>query len=177
MMRLILPLLFLVLGLGAGVGAGLFLGQSTGSGSDEALAETAGDESGDEPEADAGPELPPGDGVFVTPASGVTEYVRLHNQFIVPVVRDGSVRSLVVMALTVEIDSAQSDAVFRHEPRLRDSFLRVLFAHANAGGFDGAFTEAASIDPLRRGLRNAAASVLGEGVRDVLIVDITRQDA
>jgi hypothetical protein len=93
------------------------------------------------------------------------------------VVRDGSVRSLVVMALTVEIDAGDSDAVFRHEPRLRDSFLRVLFAHANAGGFDGSFTEAVSIDPLRRGLRNAAVAVLGEGVRDVLIVDITRQDA
>ncbi len=175
MIRMLLPIVFLLLGLGAGVGAGLFLGQSAEPVPD--VARTEGAPEGESSDAEAEPQLPPGDGVFVTEASSVTEYVRLHNQFIVPVVRDGSVRSLVVMALTVEIESSQSDAVFRHEPRLRDSFLRVLFAHANAGGFDNAFTEAASMDPLRRGLRNAAASVLGEGVRDVLIVDITRQDA
>jgi hypothetical protein len=176
---LILPVLLLVLGLGAGVAAGLFLGPSPEpeAETETASAENASDAASAEPEAEPGPQLPPGGDVFVTPASLETEYVRLQNQFIVPVVRDGSVRSLVVMTLTIEIGVGQSDTVFRHEPRLRDSFLRVLFAHANSGGFDGAFTEAESIEPLRRGLRNAAASVLGETVRDVLIVDINRQDA
>jgi flagellar FliL protein len=111
------------------------------------------------------------------PANEGTEYVRLRNQFIVPVVRHGSVRSLVILVLTVEATTGGSDVVFQHEPRLRDSFLRVLFAHANAGGFDGQFTEAAAMAPLRSGLRDAAVAVLGDVARDVLIVDITRQDA
>jgi len=180
-MRLILPVILFAVGLGGGVAAGLFLGPGSDadptSDTEGSVAEGAAGTETPEAEAETGPDLPPGDGIFVTPASDETEYVRLHNQFIVPVVRDGSVRSLVIMALTVEVGLGQSDTVFKHEPRLRDSFLRVLFAHANAGGFDGAFTEAQSIEPLRRGLRNAAASVIGEGVRDVLIVDITRQDA
>ena len=180
-MRLILPVLLFILGLGGGVAAGLFLGSTPEPVAEAEAEENAGEENpepaGEGPDGEPGMQLPPGDGIFVTPASDNTEYVRLQNQFIVPVVREGSVRSLVIMVLTIEVGIGQSDAVFRHEPRLRDSFLRVLFAHANAGGFDGAFTEAESIEPLRRGLRNAAVSVIGEGVKDVLIVDITRQDA
>jgi hypothetical protein len=173
-MRLIIPVLLLLLGLGGGVGAGLMFGPSPEEEA-EADAETSTDDVG-ELGADVTSENSVSGG-FERSDSGNTEYVRLQNQFIVPVVRDGSVRSLVVMTLTVEVGLGQGDTVFQHEPRLRDSFLRVLFAHANAGGFDGAFTEAVLIDPLRRGLKNAAASVLGEGVRDVLIVDISRQDA
>lgn len=174
-MRLIIPIILLLLGLGGGVGAGLMLGPHPDTGSDPDPAEETTSDGEVQPDGgSASPGTPRG---ARTSESGETEYVRLQNQFIVPVVRDGSVRSLVVMTLTVEVTMGFGDMVFEHEPRLRDSFLRVLFAHANAGGFNGAFTEAVSIEPLRRGLRNAASSVLGEDVRDVLIVDISRQDA
>lgn len=103
--------------------------------------------------------------------------MRLNNQFVVPIVRGGAVRSLVVLSLTLEIESGNNQAVFDREPRLRDSFLQVMFAHANAGGFDGSFTEATAMDPLRAALRDAARQALGDIVSDVLIVDITRQDA
>ena len=103
--------------------------------------------------------------------------MRLNNQFIVPIVRDGTVRSLVILSLSVEVDLGNTELVFSQEPRLRDSFLQVLFAHANAGGFDGGFTQAIAMDPLRVGLRDAATQVLGAIARDVLIIDITRQDA
>jgi flagellar FliL protein len=174
-MRLILPLLLLLLGLGAGIGGGMFLA----SGNTEAVdADEGAPASSEEVDGAAENEAAPsvGDGL-VTPANVGTEYVRLRNQFIVPVVRHGSVRSLVILVLTVEATTGGSDVVFQHEPRLRDSFLRVLFAHANSGGFDGQFTEAAAMAPLRSGLRDAAAAVLGDVARDVLIVDITRQDA
>ena len=171
MMRLILPLVLLLLGLGGGVGAGLFLG------SDGTAPEAADGAPPDAPETENPASAEASGDVLVSPANAGTEYVRLRNQFIVPVVRHGSVRSLVVMVLTVEATTGGSEAVFQHEPRLRDSFLRVLFAHANAGGFDGQFTESAAMAPLRAALRDAAISVLGEVARDVLIVDITRQDA
>jgi hypothetical protein len=171
MLRLILPIVLLLLGLGAGVGAGLFFGQpapsETGS-TDAPPTETEGS-----PEVAA-----PDPGSQTGPAaSGGTEYVRLNNQFIVPIVRNSAVRSLVVMSLTVEVNLGNTQTVFGQEPRLRDSFLQVMFAHANAGGFDGSFTQAIAMDPLRAGLRDAARQVLGDIVKDVLIVDITRQDA
>ena len=114
----------------------------------------------------------------MTPGSTESlEYVRLNNQFVVPVVHDAAVRSLVVMSLTVEIESGRAELVFNREPRLRDAFLRVMFSHANAGGFDGSFTSPNALNPLRSGLRDAAYDVLGPIVNDVLIVDIVRQDA
>lgn len=105
------------------------------------------------------------------------DYVRLNNQFVVPVVEGGQVRSLVILSLTIEAVAGASEEVYTREPRLRDAFLRVLFDHANAGGFRGAFTAGGALDVLRAALREAATGVLGAQVVDVLIVDIARQDA
>jgi hypothetical protein len=171
MLRLLLPVVLLLLGLGAGAGAGLFLGRDAPAAAGDTEAETA---AAPETDGDTGA-ADPGTGGD-TGLSG-TEFVRLNNQFVVPIVRNGAVRSLVVLSLSIEVDTGGNGAVFDREPRLRDSFLRVMFAHANAGGFDGAFTQASAMDPLREALGEAAAEVLGTLVHDVLIVDITRQDA
>jgi flagellar protein FliL len=170
MLRLILPILLLLAGLGAGVGAGVLLRAPA----PEETAEPENTEAETEAEAEAETDTarPPEQG-----APGQSEFVRLNNQFIVPIVRDGTVRSLVILSLSVEVDLGNTELVFSQEPRLRDSFLQVLFAHANAGGFDGGFTQAIAMDPLRVGLRDAATQVLGAIARDVLIIDITRQDA
>ena len=168
MLRFLLPVLLLLLGVGGGVGAGILLTPETAP-DPEGAAEGPTEEATERPS--------PGPGESVATANGATEYVRLNNQFVVPIVRNGSVRSLVVMSLTLEVDLGQNGRVFNQEPRLRDAFLQVMFAHANAGGFDGSFTEARAMDPLREALGEAARRVLGTGTHDVLIVDITRQDA
>ncbi|WP_224816455.1 flagellar basal body-associated FliL family protein [Hasllibacter sp. MH4015] len=174
MMRMLLPVLLLLLGAGGGIGAGMMLaGGDVPSDDVEEVAGTSSDEGGEDDVAEDDGEPSP-----VEQTGEGTEYVRLNNQFVVPIVRNGSVRALVVMGLTVEVNTGQNSSVFNREPRLRDSFLRVLFAHANAGGFDGMFTEAAAMAPLREGLREAAIGVLGDAVvHDVLITDLTRQDA
>lgn len=168
-MRLILPLVLMLLGVGGGVTAGLMLG---GPSADPA--HTTGES---DTEAEAAPSQTDNGEEGPSPANGSTEFVRLNNQFVVPLVRHGSVRSLVVMSLTLEVAAGENSTVFDREPRLRDAFLQVLFAHANTGGFDGTFTEAAAMAPLREALSEAARGILGEVFRDVLVVDITRQDA
>ena len=67
-------------------------------------------------------------------------------------------------------------AIYSKEPKLRDSFLQVLFDHANIGGFDGAFTNANNLAVLRGALREVAQKDMGDQVTDVLIVEIARQD-
>lgn len=185
-MRILIPFLLLLVGLGGGVGAGIMLGgadEDVGASETADDAETAaGDGDYSESTEDAGYEGESEEGYAddspVGPGSTENlEYVRLNNQFVVPVVRDAAVRSLVVMSLTVEIESGQAELVFNREPRLRDAFLRVMFSHANVGGFDGSFTSPTALNPLRSGLRDAAYDVLGDIVNDVLIVDIVRQDA
>lgn len=175
MKRLLLPIILLLVGVGGGVGAGIMFGGGDPPGPEETAAAPAEVEDETE-EADA--EEEPTEPARVEPAGEGTEYVRINNQFVVPIVRNGAVRSLVVMSLSLEVDTGVNSAVFNLEPRLRDSFLRVMFAHANSGGFDGRFTEAEAMAPLRSALREAAQNVLGRGsTHDVLITDITRQDA
>ena len=108
--------------------------------------------------------------------SGVPDYVKLSNQFVVPVVEDGRVAAMVILSLTLEVPAGGSEAIYAREPKLRDGFLQVLFDHANAGGFRGAFTDGANLVILRRALREVAQKIMAGGVSDVLIADIVRQD-
>jgi hypothetical protein len=82
----------------------------------------------------------------------------------------------VVLALSLELQTGHKDAIFQREPKLRDIFLQVLFDHANAGGFRGAFTNSNTMDVLRASLRQAGRQALGDILNDVLVTDIVRQD-
>ena len=157
-MRKILPLILILLGTGAGVGGGLLLRPA-------AEAEST----------DAAAAAPP---ASADPAPETLEYVKLPSQFVIPVIDAGRVGSLVVLSLSIEAPMGASDAVFQHEPKLRDEFLRVLFDHANVGGFRGTFTDGSNLVAVRRALLEAARKVLGpENAFDVLITDIVRQDS
>ncbi|MFD3188820.1 flagellar basal body-associated protein FliL [Sedimentitalea sp. HM32M-2] len=160
MLSKLIPLVFLILGTGAGVGAGIF------------LAPAAPSENHDTATAEAKSEAAHAD----HEEAATTEFVKLNNQFVVPVVKSGQVSSLVVMSLSVETSVSMNDTVFEREPKLRDLFLRVLFDHANMGGFDGAFTQPERLDVLRLALRDVAVKELGENVAGILITDIARQD-
>ena len=79
--------------------------------------------------------------------------------------------------MSIEIPAGGAEEVYAREPKLRDSFLQVLFDHANAGGFRGSFTDGSNMVLLRRALLESARAVLGQTARDVLITDIVRQDS
>lgn len=113
-----------------------------------------------------------------TPAThGDHEYLRLTDQFVVPILAGGRVEALMVLTLGLEVVAGQSDAVLAAEPRLRDEFLQLLFDHANSGGFRGAFTDAARLVGLRGALLEASRQAIGPGrITDVLITDLMRQD-
>ena len=164
MLGKILPILIMLVGLGGGVAADIALRP--------------------EPEppdqSDNAPTCEPGTVAADLPAEPVAEgqhdYVKLNNQFVVPVVQDGKVGSLVVLSITLEVAAGQSPSIYEREPKIRDVFLQVLFDHANSGGFAGAFTAATRMTTLRTALREVARQTLGPVVTDVLIIDIVRQD-
>ena len=109
--------------------------------------------------------------------SGASEYIRLNNQFIIPVLSGGRVSALVVLSLSLETSPGQAEQVYLREPKLRDAFLQVLFDHANTGGFNGSFTDSGNLLQLRKSLLGEAKLVLGEIVTGVLITEIARQDS
>lgn len=162
-MRKLFPILLALFGLGAGAGAGLLMRPVQ----EQAVAASPCGDVASAEHADA-----------ATADDATTkEYVKLNNQFIVPVVGSGSVEALVILSLSLEVTAGSSDKVYAVEPKLRDSFLQVLFDHANAGGFAGAYTNSNNLDVLRAALLEVARKTLGGLVSDVLIVDIVRQDS
>jgi flagellar FliL protein len=151
MIRKLLPILLALLGLGLGVGAGIFL----------------------RPPAEPHEEV---EEVIIDPAL-VPEYVKLSNQFIVPVMLRGKVSAVVVLSLNLEVKSGATAEVYKVEPKLRDAMLQIMFDHANAGGFEGAYTDSANLVLLRRALLEVVQPILKDTILDVLIVDIMRQDS
>lgn len=166
-MRKLLPIFLALIGLLAGGGAGLLLRPSV----EEAVANPCGDPVGGATTGENASEEQE-----VTDDAHPKEYVKLNNQFIVPVVEGGLVRSLVILSLSLEVGTGTSQDVYAVEPKLRDSFLQVLFDHANAGGFKDDFTNSNNMEILRVALFEAAQKALDKKVSDVLIVDIVRQD-
>jgi hypothetical protein len=159
MIRKLLPLLLGLLGLGIGIGAGYFLRPAPPEPTPEELAMAEEQAQVESEEAE-----PP-------------EFVKMNNQFIIPVMQDGLVSALVIMSISLEVETGTSEAAYQLEPKLRDVFLQVLFDHANSGGFQGSFTDSANLVLLRKALLEAAKTVLNKDVKDVLIADIARQDS
>ena len=168
MIKKLLPVLLAVIGIGGGIGAGLALKPEP---SEMAEINPCGDPAtgmaheGEPHEPEATPE-----------EESALEFVKLNNQFVVPVVTEDRIDALVVMALSVEVESGHTQTIYEREPKLRDAFLQVLFDHANIGGFAGEFTNANNMDVLRMSLTEVARTVIGSAIHGVLITDIARQD-
>jgi flagellar basal body-associated protein FliL len=159
-MKKLLPIILLLIGSGAGVGAGVFLRPPAMEMTEEELAQKH-----DEME-EAAAEI----------QAATYEYFKMNNQFVVPIVSKNRVSALVVVSLNLEVPAGRKDPVFEREPKLRDAFLQVMFDHANLGGFEGEFTNANNLDILRNALREVAQKHMGDGITDVLIMEIARQD-
>lgn len=167
MLGKLLPFFLAIVGAGAGVGAGI------------ALKAPSDDMTSTAP---CGPDASDGHVAKQSNTRGDSEnpqnfdYVKLNNQFVIPVVDDGRVKALVVLSLSLEIEAGLTDLIYEREPKLRDAFLQVLFDHANAGGFDGDFTNSNNMLLLRDSLREIAVRTIGPKLSDVLIMDLVRQD-
>ncbi|WP_412073276.1 flagellar basal body-associated protein FliL [Tritonibacter mobilis] len=164
-MAKLLPIIMLLIGIGGGIGAGIMLAPApeesevaaAGEGHDASQEESTEEHAEDE---NAEP----------------NEFIKINNQFVIPVVERDQMTAMVVLSLSLETKPGMSGKVHSFEPKLRDVFLRVLFDHANMGGFRGAFTRSEILDPLRTSLREEARRFLGSDLVDVLILEITRQD-
>jgi hypothetical protein len=161
-MKKILPVLLALIGLGAGVGAGLALRPVPEAGAGAEGAHAEGEEAGDGGEAENYADF---------------AAVPLGKPFVVPVFHDGAVAAMVVISLAVEVEPEGAEEVAAAEPRIRDGFLKVMFRHANSGGFDGGFTSGQPIEDLKAALAKTLRTLLPDAPTGrVLITEIARQD-
>jgi flagellar FliL protein len=195
-MKALTPLLIALLGLGAGIGGGLLLKPhpeteaEAACGAPEAKSAHAAEvtepaeETGEAIEAAASEPCPPATVDPFKPAPKAEKkpaaelaYVPMDKPFVVPVFAGEKVKSMVVVSLSVETETEAAPEVEAVKPRLRDSFLKVMFRHANSGGFDGSFTAGRKMEDLKSALLIAAREVMATTpVEEVLITEIARQD-
>ena len=175
-MKKLLPLILALLGCAAGTGAGYILRPATGKSASDSHAPATAEVAPAEDAADHGTAAATKHADEGEHVENQPEYVKLNNQFVVPVVENGRVVAMVILSLSLEVTTGSTEAVYTREPKLRDVFLQVLFDHANSGGFRGTFTDGANLVVLRQALLEIAKRTMGEIVTDVLIVDIARQD-
>jgi hypothetical protein len=170
-MRIVPPILLALLGFVGGAGAGWWMAPAPATGPDDAC---VGPDGAPAPDADC-PDAPRADPGAPASESDDSEFVSLDRQFIVPVVSEDRVASMMVLTLSVEVAPGHVESVFQKEPKLRDALLRALFEHAYTGGFAGDFTGERVMRELRRNLLIAARGVVGDDIRDVLVADIIKQ--
>ena len=150
-MRLLIAAPLLLVVVGGAAAAGLVLAPDHGDG--DAHAQAAPPEPLDQP-----------------------DYMPFSKEFIVPLVRDGRVRSHVVVNLALESTVLPREEMLRREPALRDRMMEALFRHTATGGFDGAFTDALAMNRLRIALNEAVVPVLRPAGATVLITSVDRRD-
>lgn len=163
MLKIIIPVLFSIIGIASGAAVGYFvlpMPQSLERACD--CSEESHSESGE--------------------AEGTDEefsslaFFPLSRQFMVPSINDGDVKGIVVLSLTLEAESSSSEVIYASEPELRDKFLELLFAYSNAGGFAKGFIQSNDLELLKKDLSAIAQEVVGATARRVLIVDLVYQD-
>jgi len=167
MLKKLLPILIAVIGIGVGIGAGFFLRPNPET---HSVSQTEVNLSA--PSYTSENEMP-------LIAGEITEdlsYLELEDQFVVPVVKDGDMTSLVLITLALETKPSALQTVSDNMPRLRGALLQVMFDYANIGGFDGPFTNSSRLDKLRRNFFEVSQSIFGDDISDILILEITRQD-
>lgn len=168
-MTALLPIIIIVIGIAAGVGGGLAL-RPTITASTEGVECAEGDHGCEVAEDDHA------ESSHGAESNANVSYVKLNKQFVVPVVKEGLVRALVVLTISLEVEPSLETEIYDKEPKLRDALLSVMFLHANSGGFEGQFTGGEVMKDLRGSMLDAARELFGSDVHQVLVTNILRQD-
>lgn len=109
--------------------------------------------------------------------SGVA-YFKFSREFIIPIMHDAEIDSLIILNINLEVDSSVSSQLFTQEPKLRDNIMTTLIELSNDGTTLERIASVESYETVRSMvLKNLKdKEVLGEGILNVLIVDVGKQD-
>jgi len=165
-MKKLLPILIALFGLGGGVAAGTIMKPA------DMLTEVPHVEDGHSDAMDKAGHGDDGDHETETASEDDDLiYVGLEKPFFVPVVQYGKANTLVRLDIHLEVPTSLEEGVKKHDPKLRDAFLRAVMNFSYDGGFSRVHGgEGFSI--LRDDLLVSAREILGPTVKTVLIGEI-----
>lgn len=183
-MKQTVPSIVALLAISAGGGTAYFL-KSSGSSSPKP-ASAAHDTGGDEGESHAKPKKEKkekkekkghGSSDKNSDADAVdVTYYKFSREFVVPMIEDDRVQSLVILNLNLEVDTAISQELFSKEPVLRDNIMTTLVKLSSGGRTLNSITDVDNYETLRAMILTNLQNEIPEGIRNVLILDMARQD-
>lgn len=109
-------------------------------------------------------------------APGGVAYYKFSREFVVPLLENGRVSSLVILNINLEIDESVSAKMFSMEPVVRDNIMTTLVSLANDGKTFQTLSDIESYESMRALVLMNLKKVVPSGVRNVLILDMARQD-
>lgn len=114
-------------------------------------------------------------GAAKAPAGG-TAYYKFTREFVVPMIDNGRVESLVILNINLEVDAAQSQALFSMEPAIRDNIMTTLVGLSNDGRTFESITDIENYETIRTMVLMNLKKMSVTGINNVLILDMARQD-
>ena len=109
-------------------------------------------------------------------SSGDSAYYKFSREFVVPIMRNNQVTSLVILHITLETDSSTSEKLFSEEPKLRDNIMTTLIRLSNDGRTLEQPTDVNNYETIRSMVLMNLKESISDGIRNVLIVDLAKQD-
>lgn len=109
-------------------------------------------------------------------ASADVYYFKFTREFVVPIIRNGRVHSLVILNLNLETDGSVASDLQGMEPKLRDNIMTSLITLSNDGTTFESVTSVENYELIRSTVLKNLQSVLSSGINNVLIVDMAKQD-
>ncbi|MEO0450755.1 MAG: flagellar basal body-associated FliL family protein [Pseudomonadota bacterium] len=107
---------------------------------------------------------------------GDSAYYKFSREFVVPIMRGGQVKSLVILHITLETDQGTADDLFSEEPKLRDNIMTTLIELSNDGRTLEELTNVSNYETMRSLVLMNLQSSISDEIKNVLIVDVAKQD-
>ncbi|WP_411815928.1 hypothetical protein [Hyphococcus sp. DH-69] len=105
-----------------------------------------------------------------------TTFMKFGRQFVVPVIKHGQPKSMVILDINIEIDSSMDEAVYTFEPRLRDALLSKLLELAADDMLPQILENGEKMEATKQALLETSRTIIGDSARSVLILDIGMQN-
>jgi flagellar basal body-associated protein FliL len=103
-------------------------------------------------------------------------YFKFTREFVVPIIREGRVHSLIILNLNLEADGSIASNLQSMEPKLRDNIMTSLITLSNDGTTFESITSVENYELIRSTVMDNLQSVVASGINNVLIVDMAKQD-
>lgn len=110
------------------------------------------------------------------PASGDVMFYKFSREFVVPILKEERVESLVILNINLEADASISQQLFKLEPKLRDNIMTTLIQLSNDGRTFETITDVESYETVRALILKNLENVIAEGIHNVLILDMAKQN-